>query len=25
MLVGHTNIENTVRHLGADIDDVLTL
>jgi integrase len=25
ILVGHTNIENTVRYLGVDIDDALTL
>lgn len=25
MLLGHTNIENTVRYLGVDIDDALTL
>jgi hypothetical protein len=22
---GHTNIENTVRYLGVDVDDALTL
>ena len=25
ILFGHTNIENTVRYLGVDIDDALTL
>lgn len=25
ILLGHTNIENTVRYLGVDIDDALTL
>jgi integrase len=25
ILLGHTNIENTVRHLGVDVDDALTL
>ena len=25
ILLGHTNIENTVRHLGLDVDDALTL
>lgn len=25
ILLGHTKIENTVRYLGVDIDDVLTL
>ena len=25
ILLGHTNIENTVRHLGVDIDDAITL
>jgi site-specific recombinase XerC len=25
MLLGYTNIENTVRYLGVDIDDALTL
>lgn len=25
ILLGHTNIENTVRYLGADVDDALTL
>lgn len=25
ILLGHSNIENTVRYLGADIDDALTL
>lgn len=25
MLLGHTNIENTVRYLGVDIDDAITL
>jgi site-specific recombinase XerC len=25
ILFGHTNIENTVRYLGVDIDDTLTL
>jgi hypothetical protein len=23
--LGHTNIENTVRYLGVDVDDALTL
>ena len=25
ILLGHTNIENTVRYLGVDVDDALTL
>jgi site-specific recombinase XerC len=25
ILLGHTNIENTVRYLGIDVDDALTL
>lgn len=25
ILLGHSNIENTVRYLGVDIDDALTL
>ncbi len=25
ILLGHTNIENTVRYLGVDIDDAITL
>lgn len=25
ILIGHTNIENTVRYLGVDVDDALTL
>lgn len=25
ILLGHTNIENTVRYLGIDIDDAMTL
>lgn len=25
ILLGHTNIENTVRYQGVDIDDALTL
>jgi hypothetical protein len=25
ILLGHTKIENTVRYLGVDIDDALTL
>lgn len=25
ILLGHTNIENTVGYLGVDIDDALTL
>jgi hypothetical protein len=25
ILLGHSNIENSMRHLGADIDDALTL
>jgi integrase len=25
ILLGHSNIENTVRYLGVDVDDVLTL
>jgi site-specific recombinase XerC len=25
ILPGHTNIDNTVRYLGVDIDDALTL
>jgi len=24
-LLGHTNIENTVKYLGVDVDDALTL
>ena len=25
ILLGHTKIENTVRHLGVDVEDALTL
>lgn len=25
ILLGHTNIENTVRYLGVEVDDALTL
>jgi site-specific recombinase XerC len=25
ILLGHTNIENTVRYVGVDIDDAITL
>jgi integrase len=25
IVLGHTNIENTVRYLGVDVDDALTL
>ena len=25
ILLGHTNIENTVRYLGVDVDDAITL
>jgi hypothetical protein len=25
ILLGHTNIENTIRYLGVDVDDALTL
>lgn len=25
ILLGHTNIEHTVRYLGVDVDDALTL
>ena len=25
ILLGHTNIENSVRYLGIDIDDAITL
>jgi hypothetical protein len=25
ILLGHTNIENTVKYLGFDVDDALTL
>jgi site-specific recombinase XerD len=25
LLLGHTKIENTVRHLGIEVDDALTL
>jgi len=25
ILLGHSNIENTVRYLGVDVDDALTL
>lgn len=25
ILLGHTNIENTARYLGVDVDDALTL
>lgn len=25
ILLGHTNIQNTVRYLGVDVDDAITL